>query len=191
MNIKKIWEEYFFKKRYIFSYSNQSEISDNIYFLSMADFDTNLLPIILDSRLNNYLEMRRGNSRWIIFYYEFDDEIYGYSFLHIPAQEEWHDSLPTMINEARTSATYVYPEYRGKGIRGKIFSEQMKYAEKYGIKLWSVIEDSNSSSLRASSKMGKSYRVNYLIKIMGRNIFSVLTDPFQVYLLLGDRREKR
>lgn len=191
MDIAKLWENYFFKKRYILYYIDRIVPFSNVVCVSMAECDTDSLLKLADSRLSKYLLMRKGDNAWILFYYKLDNKIYGYSFLHVPTKEEWNDSIPTMLNEARTSSSYVYPEYRGKGIRGEIANCQIKYANNNGLILWSVIEASNKASLKASLKIGSIRKNNYLFKIVGRNIISITTKPFRASILLRKKRAKR
>lgn len=191
MSFKKKLEQYLFKKRYIYIYTSNTSNTNKVFVLPMDKFDEALFLENIDSRLRYYLMMRKGKPEWVLFYFGSSKDIYGYSFLHIPKKTEWNDSLPTKPTEARTSASYTYPEYRGQGIRGEVINLQVGYAQKNKLKLWSVIEESNNLSLHASRKNGRPYRVNYLIKIMGRNIISILTNPFRIYLLLGDRRARR
>ncbi len=191
MNLKKIWETYCFKKRYVFSYADYAEISDRVVYLSMASPDIEYLISTSDLRFSKYLSMRKGNPNWVLFYYKKNDEIQGYGFLHIPVKEEWNDCLPTTRGQARVGSVYVYPEHRGKGIRGVIAKYQIQYSQERNLELWSVIEASNIASIRAASKTGYIHRSNYLGKVLGVNIFSVLTNPFKVDLLLGGKRARR
>lgn len=191
MNIQKIWENYFLKKRYIFVYKDYAENSDRVTLLSMNNPDIKHLISTSDLRFSKYLSMRQGNPNWVLFYYKENDEILGYSFLHTPAKIEWNDALPTMPYSARVSSNFVYPKHRGKGIRSVIAKCQMQYSQEHNLKLWSVIEASNNASIRAASKTGFINRHNYLCKIIGVNIFSIMTNPFKVYLLLGDKRARR
>lgn len=191
MNIKKLWETYFFKKRSIMSYRRDAECFKNIIFISMTDSDIESLLERADTHFVKYLRMRKDNPAWIVFYYQKDDEIYGYSFLHAPIEEEWNDSLPTNSKEARVSTDFVYPEHRGKGILGEITKCQIKYAAENNLKLWCVIESSNTSAIRASYKYKFIEKSNYLIKILGRNFISIVTNPLRVTILLGRKRARR
>lgn len=191
MNIQKIWENYFLKKRYIFAYKDYAENSDRVTLLSMDNPDIKHLISTSDLRFSKYLSMRQGNPNWVLFYYKENDEIHGYGFLHIPVKEEWNDCLPTVKGQARVGSVYVYPKHRGKGIRGVIAKCQIQYSQEHNLKLWSVIEASNKASIRAASKTGFINRHNYLCKIIGVNIVSIMTNPFKVYLLLGDKRARR
>lgn len=164
---------------------------NNVFCASMADFDIDSLMQRVDLRFSNYLKMREDDPSWIVFYYEVDSKILGYSFLHTPSQEEWNDALPTNNREARVSTNFVYPEFRGKGILGEIAKCQMKYANENNLKLWCVIESSNIPAMKASYKNTSIDKSNYLVKILKRNIISITTNPFRVSLILGAKRAKR
>ena len=185
-------EKYIFKKRYILTYELQSfSENERVSFFSLDNMEIESVLKYNDSNLARYLNMRAGDPSWYFFYYSEGDEILGYSFLHIPVKVEWNDSLPTLSGEARVSSNYVYPEHRGKKIRGLICEQQIDYSFKKGLKMWSVIERFNNSSIRAESKYCYRKENNYLLKVFSRNIISIISNPFQIHLLLGRKREKR
>src|SRR5690554_6286009 len=144
-----------------------------------------------DERLRSLVYKRINDSSWILFFYLKDNEIMGYSFIHAPSDVEWNDSLPTLPGEGRTTSTYVFPRYRGKRIRNYIAQQQFSYALINNLRLWSVIEASNTASLKSSLRIGVIKKTNYLIKIYGKNILSVITKPFDVFLLVGVKSERR
>lgn len=191
MSPSEFLERYFFKTRYLMAYRSSAGATNSVIVKRLIDFDISLLPPIKDQRLMGYLEKRKKDPSWVFFAYLEGLEILGYSFLHIPVSEEWNDSLPTFKGEARISSAFVYPQYRGKGIRGEIYKMQYQYACEHSLKLWSVIEKSNFSSIKAASKTGGVEGLNYLIKVLGRNVLSIVSNPFRVYLLYGRRRVRR
>src|SRR5690625_947843 len=112
MKIKKLWETHFFKKRYIMSYKKDIQCFENVAHFSMGDIqdlDFNNLLRKADSRLASYLMIRKNDPAWLFFYYEINNTVLGYSFLHAPLKTEWNDSLPTNNREARVSTDFVYP----------------------------------------------------------------------------------
>lgn len=191
MNVKSFIEKFFFKKRHIIHVHNNPQYSDYVFSTSMADFDIEPLLEEVDQRFANYLIMRKNNPAWVIFYYKKDNEIYGYSFLHVPQQEEWNDCLPTMPQETRVGSAFVYPQHRGKRIISEIYKVQRRYAIENNLKFWGIIENSNNSSIRSLSENAYIARKNYLIKFFKLNILSVLTNPFKIYVLFGKRRANR
>jgi GNAT superfamily N-acetyltransferase len=190
MILSKLWENYFLKKRYLMSYSRDPGVTDTVVCIPMPCLDVDSFLPRADERLKRYLKMRRDDPAWMFFYYQEGKDLAGYSFLHSPCNEEWNDSLPTYPGEGRISSNYVYPEHRGKGVRGEIYKRQFQYANNRKLKLWCVIEKSNASSIRAESKHGSASHTNYLVKFMGRNLASILTNPFRVYLLFGIKRSR-
>lgn len=192
ITMKNILQNYFFKVRRIMQYSTLiSPANDKVISVSLTDDSLDELLKISDSKLSSILEMRRNDPSWVAFLYKPNNDILGYSFLHIPDSIEWNDSLPTLPGEARISSAFVLPKFRGKGIRGLIFQQQCNYALKRNLRLWSVIESTNQSSLKAAGKTGEIRCDNYLIKFLGRNILSIVSKPFSIYLIVGERRVRR
>ncbi|MGL3045472.1 hypothetical protein ACSJMR_10395 [Acinetobacter pecorum] len=185
-------EKYFFKKRYIFVYdlNNIGPISKSINIIDVRDVDKILKKNIkISPRLQMYISKRKNSSSWKLFLYLDNNEIQGYSFLHIPTSIEWNDSLPTNSNEARESSTFVEIEYRGLGIRGKILNAQKKFCKENNKKMWCVIEAVNISSIKSTNRSGVNFvGTNYLIKFLGKNIFSIVFNSFKVFLLVGKKR---
>jgi GNAT superfamily N-acetyltransferase len=192
VSLNNLLEHYLFKRRYVFRYDlTLFEEDENVSFFSMTD--NKVIDILRNSdvHLSTLLKQRLSNPAWVFFYYHKKNEIYGYSFLHIPKKEEWNDSLPTMPGEARLGSNYVYPQYRGRKIRGSICRQQINYAKKNNLDLWCVIERSNTASLRAESKYCSIKTNNFLIKFYARNVISIITNQLRIYLLLGERRARR
>lgn len=185
-------ERYFFKVRNVIEYNRGHESNDpSVEVIEMRGLPAGLSSSVDDLVLRRYVDNRIGSCSWTLFLYWERDVLAGYSFLHTPSHEEWNDSLPTFPKEARISSQFVYPEFRGKGIIGRLFLAQKIHAEQTSKTLWSVIENSNYASMKAASKVGFVKRKNYLIKFFGRNIISVLTSPLEVYVLYGCRRARR
>ena len=191
MGLGALWEYYVFKKRYVMAYTKATGASVLVKSSRMDGLDISPLLDKSDSRLSRYLNSRANDPAWVFFSAWDGGELLGYSFLHIPDSEEWNDSLPTLPGEARISSTFVYPQFRGKGVRGELYAKQYQYASECGLRLWAVIERANIPSIRAASKTGGIQRINYLLKFAGRNVFSILTNPFTFYFLVGDRRARR
>lgn len=183
----KLFERYFLKLRYVVHYRlTDPKPPNQVIAISLEDIDEPLPYDIDVGKLPELIRRRSGNPAWRLYIYVIDGAILGYSFLHVPSRIEWNDSLPTMPKEARTTSTYVSPASRGKGVRGLILEGQSSDAIQEGLTLWSVIEKSNRSSLRAATKSGAYVvRCNILVKFLGRNVLSILTNPFQCHFLLG------
>src|SRR5690554_3036204 len=191
MTLAALWEHYAFKKRYIMEYHAVNGFTPHVSCRSMLDLDVDALLDGADERLASYLKKRRGDPSWLFFEYHEKEKRMGYSFLHVPAQEEWNDSLPTRPGEARIGSSFVYPEFRGRGVRGEMFKKQYQYSTENGLKLWAVIDKSNVSSIKAASKTGNIERENYLVKILGRNVISILTSPLSIDFLIKEKASRR
>ncbi len=196
--LSRFFQNYLFKQRYIFAYALRSyEHNNKISIIKMTD--ANALDIIRkleevhnsNQPLSSTIKERVNNPAWVCFYYHDNNIIMGYSFLHIPHIIEWNDSLPTLPNEARLGSNFVHPNYRGQRIRGEICKQQINYAYKHKLKLWSVIEKTNIASIRAESRFKTTKTNNYLIKFFGRNIITILSEPLRIYVLKGNRRARR
>ena len=184
-------EAYWFKTRYVMKYSQVGKDLGRVKTIPMKAVD-NINDIAKgDNRLKQYLESREGDSSWVLFEVTEEGERYGYSFLHTPVRNEWNDSLCTRPGEARIGSMFVYPPYRGQGVRGELFAAMSKYAMNNNLRLWSVIEKSNVSSIKAATKTGEIAGINFLIKVLGFNLVSITTRPLRVFLLFGHRRERR
>jgi GNAT superfamily N-acetyltransferase len=150
----------------------------------MNEFAIDNLPGDASPRLRKLISARTRSASWRLFVYHDQGTIKGYSFLHAPKSIDWIDSLPTLPQQARLSSSFVEPDYRGQGVRGKILWHQFQYCMTENYKLWAVIEKSNTSSIRVAEKVGAvRSRTNYLIKIAGHNVFSILTEPNEFYAL--------
>lgn len=192
MKIKKFIENRLFKIRHIYKYQLMKYPDDiNVKYLSMEKPEVDDIIKIAQPDLISYINKRRGSPNWILFYYIQGSSILGYSFLHTPIKEEWNDSLPTRPGEARLGSNFVYPEYRGRRIRGSICKQQINYAYKTNLKLWSVIEKSNTASIAAENSYSKVWSQNYLIKLLGKNAVTIISNPLEAHILLGHKNERR
>lgn len=191
--IRRAFERYVFKCRGIYAYALQDHPQDErVLSFPIREAPDSFRKLPQTERLQRYLESRKSSSAWHLFIHSESGRILGYSFLHIPDKVEWNDVLPTLPGEARISSTFVEPEFRGKRIRGIILAQQSSYCLQHGLKLWSVIEDSNLPSIKSALRAGgRLIRGNYLVKIVKENVLSILTNPFQIYPIYKHRRVRR
>lgn len=184
------WERWVFKTRYIIQYrpAHDHAVAADVRTISMNSSAAIQLLASAQQPLQRHLKNRLGKTAWQFFYVMAGNDIAGYSFLHMPEQEEWLDSLPTFAGEARVCSNFVSPQYRNNGIRKKITQAQLAFSAKSGLRTWCVIERVNDISLRAELRFGKKLRSNYLIKAIGFNVASILTGPCQLYILTKRRR---
>ncbi|WDZ51161.1 hypothetical protein LF296_18060 [Acinetobacter vivianii] len=188
-------EKYILKKRYVFYY-DLNETFEMTSLAKVVDFSLSeksiLANFVISSRLREYIQKREGQDVWRLFLYIENHQVLGYSFLHTPFSTEWNDSLPTYKHEARESSTYVEVSARGKGIRGILLASQKKYCLEQNRKMWCVIEAANEASIKSTKKSGViSIEKNYLLKLWGRNIVSILMHTLKIFFLWGEKRATR
>lgn len=195
MSLHKIVNNYIFKRRIVYFYALEynKDISPNVLSFNLAELDNNSFDKInYSEKLLLLINKRKGDAGWQVFIYLENNVVKGYSFLHLPKNIEWHDSLPTRNDEARTVSSFVEPDFRGIGIRGELLKSQKNFCLENKKKLWCVIEGTNTSSIKATQKAGvEKVRMNYLVKIIGRNIFSILTNTLSFFFLWGEKRATR
>lgn len=180
------------KPRYLFWFESVLSYGSSEKVRIIECKDLNGVPLRSSNRLKQYLAKRKEKSSWVLFIYEVDEEIAGYSFLHKPIEVEWLDSVPTKQGEARICSAFVESSFRGRGINGVILEAQKSYCLKNRLKIWCVIEKTNRASINSFSKHGGYVgRKNFLIKFMKRNVFSILLNPFELHLLIGSKRASR
>lgn len=184
---------WFLKPRYIYQYPLEYLIdkSKNIKVLMLDDEIEFLDGIAITERLNNLIEKRKS-SKWVLFVCLIDKEVIAYSFLHVPSEIEWLDSMPTFPGESRLCSTFVEPKYRGQRIRGALMEHQKKYCLDNDLRLFSIIEKTNYASRKSTERQGGYIRRrNYLVKFLKRNVFSIILNPLEIHLLVGAKRASR
>jgi GNAT superfamily N-acetyltransferase len=186
-------EKYLFKERHVFSYTLAKASDDGGVLVSTPrQYLDRIGEVKAIGRLPRLCEARQHSDSWVLFVCEENNEVLGYSFLHIPSRTEWNDSLPTHPGEARASSSFVDPAKRGLGIRGRLMQAQRDYCLHNDKHMWAVIEKRNQSSNRSTSKNGGQLKTkNFLLKCLGHNVASIVLEPARVYLLLGSRRARR
>jgi RimJ/RimL family protein N-acetyltransferase len=87
----------------------------------------------------------------------------------------WHDNFATLPGHVYLFNSFTFPEHRKKGLyytvmRAAITDALFEYNVKSCI---GVVEADNVAPLKATAKLGfEKVAINYLIKVMNRNIFS-------------------
>ena len=192
MNVSSLIARYIFKVRNIYEYSpSTSKTTTAVDSYTVSQFRAQVPSHLASARLNRLLKDRQPSAAWTLFCAWEGGVLKGYSFLHAPSKIEWHDSLPTFRGQARESSTYVEPQFRGANVRGLLLLAQRDYCEKQQLRFWAVIEKANEASIKSTLRnSGTKTRANYLVKLAGTNVTSVLTDPLRVYILVGRRRKR-
>ena len=100
-----------------------------------------------------------------------------YWSLH-PTKAVWHDKFLVKPKAALLFGAYVTPPHRRKGLYLLLIEAAHRDVVDKGIKrVFTLIEASNLASLTANQRSGlKIVAHNYLIKLSGRNVFSVYRD---------------
>lgn len=176
----KSYRQLFFKKRFVLS-----ACEDTSEFVAPAELVINpRLPESSLARLEPYLShsqiLRRLEHPDISLYALFSqgDELAAlYWSLH-PEKAIWHDKFLVEPGAALLFGAYVVPEHRRKGLYSLLIKAAHQHMlEKKVESVFTIVEASNSASLAANQQSGlKIVAHNYLIKVFGRNLFTIYRD---------------
>jgi poly-gamma-glutamate synthesis protein (capsule biosynthesis protein) len=173
-----------FKKRliirYFFTVSQDDSLSD-IYVKRIALEDIDHIAAMHEDSSNKVevFTRRLESSNWIgtVAVDSGIGKVAGYQWAVFPTGNTtiWHDSLPVKTGEACSANHFVRPAYRGRGIN-RILTQYMvnSLKESNVTSCFAVIENKNKASLKSSLRIGSKEAVNYLVKLLGRNIFSII-----------------
>jgi GNAT superfamily N-acetyltransferase len=123
--------------------------------------------------------VNRFNCPFLLLYLAISKEtsqLAGYYWVIVPDKKPvWHDKYCVRPGEAFGFDAFVVPEYRGKGIFPFLKAEAVKDCtlDRKCKGLYSVVERSNKSSIKANLKLGSIVGKNYLVKIFRRNVMSI------------------
>lgn len=89
----------------------------------------------------------------------------------------WYDNIPVYPNEARLVGLAVLPEYRGQGLGRFLQRKRFFFANRSsGVNLVSaVVETHRVPSICAQQAVFSSVTSNWLLKVAGQNVVSVVT----------------
>jgi len=116
--------------------------------------------------------------------------------LHPKSGTVWHDSFPVEPGTAYGFNEYTFPRFRRRGVYLELIRRGNRLAlQDLGCsQVVIVVEAGNDPSLRAN--LGAGYTIeatNYLVKVLGRNVFSVVArpdgGPLHLHRVLGQPRE--
>jgi GNAT superfamily N-acetyltransferase len=191
MNLKRFFEEYFLKKRYIFSvaesdidFSDSDRLPENLkiefYNIPSATkekFSDLLKPIVPGALLERYSGRYEKNENWkLLVAYSGSKPVGCNWILHIPYDNFLFDSFVHNTDHVLLGNFFVIEEFRGKGINKLLVKKALKYLyenHKTQTPVF-IVERSNKSSIRSSEGIGaKIYGVNYLVKFLKRNMVSI------------------
>jgi len=191
MKLKRFFEEYFIKKRYIFSVTESDvDFSDtdclpenltidfyNIQSVTKENFHDLLKQIVPDNLLERYASRYENNENWKLLVAYYGEKPIGCNWiLNIPADNFLFDSFVHSTQNILLGNFFVIEAFRGKGINKLLVKKALTYIfenHKNKIPVF-IVERSNISSIKSSKGIGaKIIGVNYLVKFLKRNIISV------------------
>ena len=209
MNLNRFLEEYFLKKRYVFSvaendvdFSDVHQLPGNLRieffdFQSIAkkDFNNLLKQIVPESLLDRYTGRYDQNEYWeLLVAYSGERPVGCNWILHIPHNNFLFDSFVHHIESILLGNFFVIEEFRGRGINKFLVKKALTYIfeNHKSKKPVFIVERSNKSSIKSSEGIGaKIYGVNYLVKFLKRNIISVFIKGKKVEKIWFLRRFKQ
>jgi len=192
----------FFKKRIFFSNINTYHHDQNCapigyYCLKFKQNDLYKYVNIKEyvPKLLKLNQLEKDSLYTIACFKEINNDLVGIGFILIPKKNKvWYDNVPVHPGEARLIGDFVLPEHRGKGIGSCINSERITWIKRdLKAKIISVIVESHRiSAIKAQQKFLNSTGTNYLLKIMGRNIFSIITGQLHTGIwYVGPGRQRK
>jgi len=186
MNLKKIFENYFFKKRYIYitDTSNKNKLKIitenkklNVKFIKLCEKKT--YSVLLDvynnkEKVEKY--MNRDENIWKLIILYSENKPAGAFWILQPNKDVIYDSFLIKRSQLLFCSVYVNPKYRGKSF--------YNYMHKFAFNYWesnasmkeviTIVEKSNIASNISNRKYGlEVLGINYLFKFFGKNIISV------------------
>lgn len=189
-----LFQKLFLKKRYLFRLFKEQHIKkelklDNTFslyiFKSKTDIEDSCEVKTIVSFIENKIgkhatSLRINNPYWICFLVAKSKPFVpaGIGWLVCPPNKPyWYDNLHSNFDECRFANDYVVPEYRGKHIAQYINQERLDYAFNSGFNSVSVIVEAyRKPAVHNQKKVSRLVGKNYLIKLFGINIISVLKE---------------
>ncbi|MBW6480195.1 MAG: GNAT family N-acetyltransferase [Bacteroidales bacterium] len=191
MKLNRFFEEYFLKKRYIFSVAESDVDFSDTYYLpenlkiefynipsaTKEKFSDLLKQIVPDALLGRYTSRYEQNDNWkLLVAYSGGKPVGCNWILHIPHDNFLFDSFLHNTDHILLGNFFVIEEFRGKGINKLLVKRALSYIyenHKNKIPVF-IVERSNISSIKSSEGIGaKVYGVNYLLKFLKRNVISI------------------
>ena len=112
---------------------------------------------------------------------EHKDKVAGFYWaVRSSSKPLWHDKLKVEPHTALLFNAHVFPEYRRQGLYSLLLAAAHNVLfQSFGVeRALTIVECSNQASLQANRKFGlRVFANNYLIKLAGRNIISILEGP--------------
>ncbi|AOV08786.1 GNAT family N-acetyltransferase [Sporosarcina ureilytica] len=194
--IKKYFNNYILKKRYIYSLSETEEVNVRLkktqcVILKGASLLEHKELFKESANTNKVFERSKNHDIFCLTCFDENKALVGYFWGIVPKEKVWHDSIPIEVGQAFLFNGYVNPEFRGKSIFPFLIDKMSRYIKnEYQVdEIIDVVEVQNVASVRAHNKVNaKIYSNNFLIKFIGRNIFSIYRR--KIILLLRNKRNR-
>ena len=202
--IGRFFENKFFKIRIFFVADNtvtlRKEILENPLFRSDIIRDARHLPLKVNAHDNDNANrfMKRLENPSLVLYLALDRQTSQLAAYYWTAEAKdnplWHDKIYVEPNSVLGLDAFTLPEYRGKNafpflksiaIRNTVLEGNYDY-------FYSVVESSNKASIRANEKLGLTVAgYNYLIKLYGRNILSIihLNNKWEIHCVFRNSKD--
>ncbi|WP_135829677.1 GNAT family N-acetyltransferase [Halorussus halobius] len=139
------------------------------------------------------IESRLGTQGCFLYLATDGDILIGYYWSIIPQEPVSHDSFFISPGEALLFNAYVRPQFRRQGIYTQLLAKAHNHVliNSNAYMSYTIVEDRNKPSLRANNEFGlDKYGKNYLIKLWGRNVLSIVSYPDFISILKVWRGEK-
>ena len=183
-------EKLFFKKRVVFCTSNepkQYSVSEEFSFQVIEDIKQ--IDHYPELRLSSVVKNRLISGNWILFVSinNKNNEITAYYWAVTGKNlNYWHDNFIVQPGTALLCNAFVKNEYRQQGLYKFLIYKSHEYLFQKNIqKVFTVVENSNTNSLKANRSAGLSvYYTNYLVKLFCFNVFSIFKKSSGVVMIL-------
>ena len=180
----------FVKLRYVFAIPNESfdgldpgadgyrvetvrSVSD------LRSLDPRIASVLATRMDDETVEGRLADPAWTAFVAveEATGEPGGQGWMLAPEERHWHDKFPVEPGTALLCGTYVAEDHRRRGVSRLVKDAEYRFAfDERGVeRAITVVERTNEASIGANRSFGAEviYR-NYLVKVAGVNVLSVL-----------------
>lgn len=192
----------FYKKRYVFS---DKDIKNSFEYLLHSQYFVsrlNQVDIFKNDNIKEYVpkaiiqkEMDYNIFFAVCCFRRDNYSLAGIGFFILPKKIRiWYDNMLIDIKEARFIGDYVLPEHRGRGIGSCINAERIVWAKQdlRAKKVSVIVESYRLPAIKAQQKYLSLTGTNYLIKLWGRNIFSICKgSPHKGIWYVGPGRQRR
>lgn len=181
-----LWHQYVLKPRTIYASSSlqtlrRTETSPGIQIGIVSDYDAIDLKKLYSPFFQDpdTLDCRIKSQSWLgLLARTSDGKPVGMYWGFVPQENPgWHDSFRVAIGNALACNAFVHPDSRGQRIYGALawMLHTILFRE-YRCKLiFTIIERANTSSHRSNRRLGlEVWGQNWLLKFVGRNVFSVV-----------------